>query len=129
MPCLSPLRFPTTTQLIELKLTKHPKKIADLNIPIEEAPPPPQDPSDTPADDRIAEEFKREFLDAIASRRQKRRAAKPPARPGDRRAGDGDVLKGPKLGGSRNVRSAVRDILLQQEKEREKEKAKGRMRR
>lgn len=29
----------------------------------------------------------------------------------------GDVLKGPKLGGSRNMRAAVRDILLQQEKE------------
>lgn len=29
----------------------------------------------------------------------------------------GDVLKGPKLGGSRNMRAAVRDKLLQQEKE------------
>lgn len=99
-----------------LKLTR-PK--ADLNIPIEEAPPPPTPPSDTPADDRIAEEFQREFLDAVASRRQKRRAAKPAPRPGDKRA-EGDVLKGPKLGGSRNVRSTVRDILLQQEKDRER---------
>lgn len=41
------------------------------------------------------------------------------ARPGDKRA-EGDVLKGPKLGGSRNVRSTVRDILLQQEKDRER---------
>lgn len=33
------------------------------------------------------------------------------------------MLKGPKLGGSRNVRSAVRDILLQQEKDKEKGRA------
>lgn len=70
------------------------------------------------ADDRIAEEFKREFLDAIAQRRQKRRAARP-TRPAEKKA-DPDVLRGPKLGGSRNVRSAVRDILLQQEKEKAK---------
>ncbi|MBE3043686.1 hypothetical protein IMZ48_14170 [Candidatus Bathyarchaeota archaeon] len=44
-------------------------------------------------------------------------------RPADKRA-EGDVLKGPKLGGSRNTRSAVRDILLQQEKDRER--ARGR---
>ncbi|SPN97194.1 uncharacterized protein DNG_00709 [Cephalotrichum gorgonifer] len=88
----------------------------DLNIPIEEPAVPQSAPDDIPADDRIAEEFKREFLDAVARRRQKRRAARPAPRPGDKRS-DGDVLKGPKLGGSRNVRSAVRDILLQQEKE------------
>ncbi|KEZ44192.1 hypothetical protein SAPIO_CDS3120 [Scedosporium apiospermum] len=70
------------------------------------------------ADDRIAEEFKREFLDAVAQRRQRRRAARA-ARPTDKKPNP-DVLRGPKLGGSRNVRSAVRDILLQQEKDKAK---------
>lgn len=33
------------------------------------------------------------------------------------RTGTEDVLKGPKLGGSRNVRAAMRDILLKKEKD------------
>ena len=87
---------------------------------------------DQAADDRIAEEFRREFLEAMAERRQRRRA--PLANPhfvrgksGQGRGGAGgpggkdaetvEVLRGPKLGGSRNARAAMRDILLQQERE------------
>ena len=69
------------------------------------------------ADDRLAEEFRREFLDAMSERRQKKKKAPlAPARPGARKE-DTEVLKGPKLGGSRNARSAMRDLLLKKERE------------
>lgn len=71
------------------------------------------------ADDRIAEEFRREFLDAMAERRRRRRHAAPPSnKPGAKK--DEDVLKGPKLGGSRNTRAAMRNLLLQKEKDAKK---------
>ncbi|RYP92484.1 hypothetical protein DL770_001350 [Monosporascus sp. CRB-9-2] len=79
------------------------------------------------ADDRIAEEFRREFMEAMAQRQQQRRKKQQPpassaAKPGAKK--DEDVLRGPKLGGSRNARAAMRDLLL---KEQEKEKEKGRL--
>lgn len=75
-------------------------------------------PPDASTDDRLAEEFKREFMDAMAARHKRRRPATSAARSGDKKKKpDGDVLKGPKLGGSRNVRSQMRDILLKKEKE------------
>lgn len=64
------------------------------------------------ADDRIAEEFRREFMDAV-SRGRRRKAAPAPAKPGARK--DEEVLKGPKLGGSRNARAAMRDLLLKEQ--------------
>ena len=72
------------------------------------------------ADERVAEEFRREFLDAMVQRRQRRKAPAPAAGAAAGRKDNPDVLKGPKLGGSRNQRAAVRDLLLQQEKERSK---------
>ncbi|KAI1114336.1 hypothetical protein F5Y14DRAFT_414672 [Nemania sp. NC0429] len=72
------------------------------------------------ADDRIAEQFRREFLDAMAERHRRRRPAAPPSKPGAKK--DEDVLKGPKLGGSRNTRAAMRDLLLKKEKEKEGKK-------
>ncbi|KAK5655032.1 hypothetical protein OQA88_6791 [Cercophora sp. LCS_1] len=72
------------------------------------------DDEEMAADDRIAEEFKREFMDAMSQRRR-RKAVQPP-KPGSK---EEEVLKGPKLGGSRNARAAMRDILL---KEQEKKK-------
>ncbi|KAL8771876.1 MAG: hypothetical protein Q9209_002814 [Squamulea sp. 1 TL-2023] len=64
---------------------------------------------DQAADDRIAEQFRREFMDAISSRRQKaaQSAKKGPGTKVD------DKPKGPKLGGSRSARAAMRE---QQEK-------------
>ncbi|KAL8731728.1 MAG: hypothetical protein Q9181_004196 [Wetmoreana brouardii] len=64
---------------------------------------------DQAADDRIAEQFRREFMDAISSRRQKATQA---AKKGPGAKVD-DKPKGPKLGGSRSARAAMRE---QQEK-------------
>ena len=60
---------------------------------------------DQAADDRIAEQFRREFLDAVSSRRQRANHDKKPARgqPVD------EAPKGPKLGGSRSARAAMRE--------------------
>lgn len=65
------------------------------------------------ADERLAEEFKRQYMDEVSMRRQKRRPAiNQPKSAAQQQATSDDVLKGPKLGGSRNARSAVRDALL-----------------
>lgn len=60
---------------------------------------------DMAADDRIAEQFRRDFMDAIQSRRrvarQKNTTATKTAKP--------EVTKGPKLGGSRSARAAMRE--------------------
>lgn len=64
---------------------------------------------DQAADDRIAEQFRREFMDAITSRRQRSTQANKKA-PG---AKADDKPRGPKLGGSRSARAAMRE---QQEK-------------
>jgi hypothetical protein len=52
-------------------------------------------------------------MDDVARRRQQRKK-KPVQAPKPRAE---NVLRGPKLGGSRNARAAVRDILLQQNKD------------
>ncbi|KAL2142597.1 hypothetical protein VTI28DRAFT_988 [Corynascus sepedonium] len=65
------------------------------------------------ADDRIAEEFRREFMDAMAQRTRRRRGPTNPAKPGAKK--QEEILKGPKLGGSRNARAAMRDILLKEQ--------------
>ncbi|KAI4100279.1 MAG: hypothetical protein L6R37_005565 [Teloschistes peruensis] len=64
---------------------------------------------DQAADERIAEQFRKDFMDAISSRRQKARqsANKRPGQKVDEKP------KGPKLGGSRSARAAMRE---QQEK-------------
>lgn len=71
------------------------------------------DADGTTADDRLAEQFQRQYMDDMARRRQRKKPAQPSAPP----APGEDVLKGPKLGGSRNARAAVRDALLKKEKE------------
>ncbi|KAI0539291.1 hypothetical protein GGR58DRAFT_500356 [Xylaria digitata] len=75
---------------------------------------------DGAADDRIAEEFRREFLDAMAERQRRKKPVGPPSKPGAKK--EEEVLKGPKLGGSRNTRAAMRDLLLKKEKEKEGKK-------
>lgn len=56
------------------------------------------------ADDRIAEQFRRDFLEAIQSRR---RAARPKA---NNKVTKPEVPRGPKLGGSRSARAAMREM-------------------
>lgn len=60
---------------------------------------------DQAADDRIAEQFRREFLDAVSNRKQKTAPDKKPVggKPVD------DAPRGPKLGGSRSARAAMRE--------------------
>ena len=72
-----------------------------------------EEEDDGAADDRIADEFRRDFMEAMAQRsRRKRKPAQPP------KAGakaQEEILKGPKLGGSRNARAAMRDLLLKEQ--------------
>ncbi|KAG2024931.1 hypothetical protein GB937_003153 [Aspergillus fischeri] len=58
---------------------------------------------DQAADDRVAEQFRREFLDAIQSRRRVTRTKNTKA------AAKPEVPRGPKLGGSRSARAAMRE--------------------
>ncbi|OJJ43311.1 hypothetical protein ASPZODRAFT_136535 [Penicilliopsis zonata CBS 506.65] len=74
-------------------------KLDVYNEPEEEEP-----LDDQAADDRIAEQFRRDFLDAIQSRRRVARAkaaSKAPTKT--------DAPRGPKLGGSRSARAAMRE--------------------
>ena len=68
---------------------------------------PPADNSQA-ADDRIAEQFRQEFMDAVSSRRQRTGPA-PPNAP-VKGAKPDDRPKGPKLGGSRSARAAMKLI-------------------
>ncbi|KAI0514840.1 P-loop containing nucleoside triphosphate hydrolase protein [Xylaria bambusicola] len=98
--------------------------LRENRLDVYEAPTPPSgggvnpgEEDDVAADDRIAEEFRREFLDAMAERQRRKKPVGPPTKPGAKK--DEEVLKGPKLGGSRNTRAAMRDLLLKKEKEKE----------
>ncbi|TVY38095.1 hypothetical protein LSUB1_G003820 [Lachnellula subtilissima] len=77
---------------------------------------PPNLNDDQGADDRIAEAFKRDFMDAVSQRQRKKTApAPPPARgPGGKK--EEEALKGPKLGGSRSARAAMRETMLKSAK-------------
>ena len=59
---------------------------------------------DQAADDRIAEQFRKEFLEAVSSRQQK--AIPKPAKA----KGAAEELRGPKLGGSRSARAKMREM-------------------
>ncbi|KAB8230564.1 hepatocellular carcinoma-associated antigen 59-domain-containing protein [Aspergillus alliaceus] len=58
---------------------------------------------DQAADDRVAEQFRRDFLDAIQSRRRVTRAK-------NTKTTKAEASRGPKLGGSRSARAAMREI-------------------
>ncbi|RBQ82016.1 hypothetical protein FVER14953_00906 [Fusarium verticillioides] len=68
---------------------------------------------DGAADARLAEEFRQQFLEDVAERQLRKKKATNQTT----RAGTEEVLKGPKLGGSRNARAQMRDILLKKDKE------------
>ena len=80
-------------------------------VEIYDEPEPDQAGDDQAADDRIAEQFRRDFLDAISSRRQRSSAA---ARAAKKAKANGtkvdDRPRGPKLGGSRSARAAMREL-------------------
>ncbi|KAK4178838.1 hepatocellular carcinoma-associated antigen 59-domain-containing protein [Triangularia setosa] len=99
-------------QLVEEFLSEN--KLDIYDVPSTETPTAadPEDGDEYAADDRIAEEFRRDFMDAMAQRHRKKRVAQP-AKPGTSRTEE--VLKGPKLGGSRNARAAMREILLKEQ--------------
>ena len=69
-------------------------------------------------DDRVAEQFRREFMED-QSRRRRRRLG-PRVAPALRVKNNEFILKGPKLGGSRNARAAIRNKLLEQQIEQQK---------
>lgn len=70
------------------------------------------------ADDRIADEFRRQFMDAMSQRHRRRRPAIN-AKPTVKHSTE-EYLKGPKLGGSRNARAAMRDKLLKEQEMKKK---------
>lgn len=65
---------------------------------------------DQAADDRIAEQFRRDFLDAISSRRQRASRAAKAAKAAKAGIKVDDRPRGPKLGGSRSARAAMREM-------------------
>ncbi|KAL1958072.1 hypothetical protein VTO42DRAFT_5112 [Malbranchea cinnamomea] len=75
--------------------------LRESKLDVYEEPEKPQVDDDQAADDRIAEQFKREFLEAIQARRR--------ARARNTKGGKGDAPRGPKLGGSRSARAAMRE--------------------
>ncbi|CAG8954231.1 hypothetical protein HYFRA_00005851 [Hymenoscyphus fraxineus] len=70
---------------------------------------PPDD--DQAADDRIAEAFRKEFMDSVAARQRKQKVG-PPAPTRTAGGKKEEVLAGPKLGGSRSARAAMRETML-----------------
>lgn len=82
-----------------------------MDIYEEPAPEPASINDDQAADDRIAEAFRREFLDAVSQKQRKKPA---PAQSTSRGPGGKkeDEPKGPKLGGSRSARAAMREAML-----------------
>lgn len=71
---------------------------------------------DQAADDRIAEAFRKEFMDAVSARQRKKTVpAPPPSRTASGKKEE-EVLKGPKLGGSRSARAAMRETMLKSAK-------------
>lgn len=94
--CVSP--FPFRSIPTNVKLTWYPVEMYTEPDPSEE-----QRETEGAADDRIAEKFRREFLDALMSRRRRRG--------GDHRKKRDETKKprGPKLGGSRQARAAMRE--------------------
>ena len=78
-------------------------------VEIYDDPPPITDDNDQAADDHIAEQFRRDFMDAISSRRQRTSQAAKKASAGGKGVAVEVKPRGPKLGGSRSARAAMRE--------------------
>ncbi|WEW57949.1 hypothetical protein PRK78_003416 [Emydomyces testavorans] len=76
--------------------------LRESKLEVYEEPQQEQHDDDQAADDRIAEQFRRDFLDAIQSRRRG-------ARSKNTKTSKSDAPRGPKLGGSRSARAAMRE--------------------
>ncbi|KAG8428351.1 hypothetical protein J3459_004014 [Metarhizium acridum] len=111
-------------QLVEAFL--HENKLDVYDVPVQNSPVNGGDGRS--ADDRMADEFRQRYIEEVAARRLKRRPAltAKQQQQQQQQQQQADVLRGPKLGGSRNVRAAARDILLKQKQEREKQEKAGR---
>lgn len=72
------------------------------------------DGNDTAADDRIAEEFKRDFMDAV-NQRQRKKPAPDSGKKSAKLTKEEELMKGPKLGGSKSQRAAMREMVLKGE--------------
>lgn len=71
------------------------------------------DADDSDADERLAEQFRQNFIDAMAERQQRSKAASQP-----KGSGAGVVeAKGPKLGGSRSARAKMAQMQQQQQQQ------------
>lgn len=68
---------------------------------------------DQAADDRIAEKFRRDFMEAIQARRRGARARRATKATNNKQASSSSsktaAPRGPKLGGSRSARAAMRE--------------------
>jgi len=99
------LRESKCTHALQTFLPKHYLRDANTKSSVEvyDEPEDELQHDDQAADDRIAEQFRREFMDAIQARRKapKTRTTKPDS---------AEVPKGPKLGGSRSARAAMREM-------------------
>lgn len=79
--------------------------------------------ADGAADERLAKEFRQQYLDDVARRQQskKKKKQQQQGKKGQQQSRDArpatEVLRGPKLGGSRNSRAQVRNQLLKEKKE------------
>jgi hypothetical protein len=71
---------------------------------------------DGDADERLAAQFQQQYMEDVARKQAKKKKPSAAGQQGQAATAE-EVLKGPKLGGSRNARSAVRDMLLRKEKE------------
>ncbi|EKD19289.1 uncharacterized protein L3040_009271 [Drepanopeziza brunnea f. sp. 'multigermtubi'] len=93
-------------QLVEAVLREN-----KLEIYEEPAPEPEDLNDDQAADDRIAEAFRKDFLDAVSQKHRRRPAAAQAASrgPGGKKE---EESRGPKLGGSRSARAAMREAML-----------------
>ncbi|KAG9235766.1 hepatocellular carcinoma-associated antigen 59-domain-containing protein [Amylocarpus encephaloides] len=93
--------------------------LRENRLEIYDEPPPPEINSDgdQAADDRIAEAFRREFMDSVAARQRKKVAPPGPTKFTTAVAKkEEEALKGPKLGGSRSARAAMREQMLKEGK-------------
>lgn len=68
------------------------------------------------ADDAVAEAFRREFMDAVSQRQRKKIVPEAKQTRGQGGKMQEEEIKGPKLGGSRNARAAMRERLLKESK-------------